>query len=179
MKHLHWLVLASLLAGCSSDSGLRHWSDEFADQPDLDLRPLDGNLGEDLLKETSHLGTDKIKSASKTIAYAPGGTEEGTTWMAGAVRADRIDRLDANDHCGARVTLFNTTDAAITVEWKFGFLTSEGRRATGLNEDWKSIHLEPHAWEVVYDSSRIRGTVSFLLAVRKAATTDEGLPDRK
>lgn len=177
MKKL--LAIALVLAGCSSEHGAYHWSDEYADQPDVGrIEPIEG-IGEDLLKETSHLGTDRIRSGSKTLAFPRGGTEEGATWLGGAVRADRIERLDANDHCGARVRLFNTTDAGLTVEWRFAFLTASGLRANGLRDDWKSIHIEPHGWETVYDSSCIRGPVSFELAVRKAATTDEGQPDRR
>ncbi len=157
----------------------RHYSDLVADERDVRVDPLIEIETEDLLKETSHLGTDRTRDAGKTFVPAPGSTPEGATYLGGAVRVDKIDRFDAENHFGARIRLFNTTQSAQSLEWRVTFLAANGLGIQGLQEEWKALNLEGLDWGTISDGSRIRGAVAFQLSIRKAGAGDEGNPDSR
>ena len=180
MKHFSLApILALAVAGCSSSPEAEHWSDEFADQEDIEVVPIEPGTGEDLLKETSELGTDRTRDPGKTIAAREGNTPVGATFLGGSIVVDHVDLFDAGYDFGARIRLFDKTTSPITFEWRLLLFNEAGAQISSLNDDWKSANVDALNWRTVSDAARLHGAVRFELRIRKAGSSDEGAADKK
>lgn len=132
---------------------------------------------------TSELGTHRTRGMSKTIEWQAIGTEEGATYMGGAVGVDRILRHDADNFFGVRVRLAARKNQAIPVEWRVAFYAADGLRLIGFNQldekddGWRRAVLPPFGFAEVTDSCRVKGAIGFRLFVRAPGSKDEGVRD--
>lgn len=133
--------------------------------------------------KTSELGTDVLRGPAKSVDWAFGSVEEGTTYIGGAIGVEKIHRNDAENFYNVSIRLRNRQATAQKIEWKIALFDGTGARVSGLTdwvgekEVWHAASLEPHAFVSVSNGARLKGATVFRLHVRRAGASDEGHPE--
>ena len=132
---------------------------------------------------TSELGTELIRGTAKTVDWSFGSIDEGTTYLGGFIKVDKIFRQDADNFFKVSIRLRNTDGSPAKVEWKIALYDAQGTRMAGLSdwvgdkEVWRSASIEPRSSVLINNGSRVKGATVFRLTVRRSGASDDGLPD--
>ncbi len=183
-KSIVAIAILAAIVGCRRKGDFAYDAYEQYDEPvgDYDPTMMIDPACYDMVK-TSELGTE-WRGRAKSVDWQYGSIEEGTTYLGGTLKVDRILRNDADNLFDVSIRLRNTDSNPVKVEWKIALYSSDGTRIAGLTdwigdkETWHNASIDARGFASVSNGARVKGASVFRLHVRRSGASDEGLPEQ-
>ncbi len=106
-------------------------------------------------------------------------TEEGMTFLGGALVVDKIRRHYSENVLGVDVRLRNTTSDRVEGLYFVEFRSATHEPIMGHKKEWHSFIADAHDYVVLTNSALTTGAVGFRLFVRGKSLENQGAPDPK
>jgi hypothetical protein len=106
-------------------------------------------------------------------------TEEGMTFLGGALVVDKIRRHYSEGVFGVDVRVRNTTSKAIEGLYVIEFRSPTHEVILGQKREYHPFFAAPHGYAVLTNSALTTGAIGFRLFIRGRAPENRGNPDPK
>lgn len=112
-----------------------------------------------------------------SIHPAENSTEEGDTYVGGALVVDHVHRQYAQEVMSVDIRLHNRTDKPFEGAFLIEFRSRNGEPILGHKTEFEDLYIEPFGYAVVSNSALVSGAVGFRLFVKSKGSAFPGYAD--